>query len=295
MGLLAFPAMLRAGYNIQVSAGAVTAGGCLGILIPPSVLLIVYGATAGVSVVQLYAGAFLPGFMLAGLYIGYVILLAKWKPHLMPPLSEEGQRVPMPPALQQLAAAGGGVLPTLARALSGRGAPGVPRRTILMQILVTFLPALTIVAIIGVSYRLSTAPETQASAGGLVEAGGAVAADTGEEQPAGIIGAEEEQPQETTAPGAQPVEAAKPEPAPKPAATPASTVPAQPAKPAAAAERVPAGPIYYGVLVVGLIALLVIYWMWTWERLQVFKLLLTSFFPLALLIIAVLGSIVVGL
>jgi TRAP-type mannitol/chloroaromatic compound transport system permease large subunit len=79
MGLLAFPAMLRAGYNVQISAGAITAGGCLGILIPPSVLLIVYGATAGVSVVQLYAGAFFPGFMLAFLYIGYVIVLAKWR------------------------------------------------------------------------------------------------------------------------------------------------------------------------------------------------------------------------
>ena len=83
-----FPAMLRAGYNIQVSAGAVTAGGCLGILIPPSVLLIVYGATAGVSVVQLYAGAFFPGLMLAALYVGYVIVLAKVKPNLMPPLPE---------------------------------------------------------------------------------------------------------------------------------------------------------------------------------------------------------------
>lgn len=59
MGLLALPAMLRAGYNTSLAAGAITAGGCLGILIPPSVLLIVYGATAGVSVVQLYAGAFL--------------------------------------------------------------------------------------------------------------------------------------------------------------------------------------------------------------------------------------------
>src|ERR1700704_3471488 len=93
MGLLAFPAMLKAGYNIKVSAGAVTAGGCLGILIPPSVLLIVYGATAGVSVVQLYAGAFLPGFMLAGLYVGYVVLLAKWKPRLMPPLPESERNV----------------------------------------------------------------------------------------------------------------------------------------------------------------------------------------------------------
>ncbi len=77
MGLLAFPAMLKAGYNIQVGAGAITAGGCLGILIPPSVLLIVYGATAGVSVVQLYAGAFFPGIMLAGLYVGYVIVLGE--------------------------------------------------------------------------------------------------------------------------------------------------------------------------------------------------------------------------
>src|SRR5215207_6052683 len=89
MGLLALPAMLRAGYSVSLSAGAITAGGCLGILIPPSVLLIVYGATAGVSVVKLYAGAFFPGLMLAGLYVGYVIIVAKWKPHLAPPLSAE--------------------------------------------------------------------------------------------------------------------------------------------------------------------------------------------------------------
>ncbi len=67
MGLLAFPAMLRAGYNTELSAGVVCAGGCLGIMIPPSVLLILYGATTSVSVVQLYAAAFLPGFLLAGL------------------------------------------------------------------------------------------------------------------------------------------------------------------------------------------------------------------------------------
>ena len=69
MGLLAFPAMLRAGYDVKIAAGVVCAGGCLGILIPPSVMLILYGATAGVSVVKLYAGAFFPGIMLAGLYM----------------------------------------------------------------------------------------------------------------------------------------------------------------------------------------------------------------------------------
>ncbi|MFZ3117647.1 MAG: TRAP transporter large permease subunit, partial [Variovorax sp.] len=87
MGLLALPAMLRAGYSIPLAAGAITAGGCLGILIPPSVLLIVYGATAGVSVVQLYAGAFFPGLMLASLYVLYVVLVAKLKPVWAPPLS----------------------------------------------------------------------------------------------------------------------------------------------------------------------------------------------------------------
>src|SRR3954466_8578919 len=120
MGLLAFPAMLRAGYNIQVSAGAITAGGCLGILIPPSVLLIVYGATAGVSVVQLYAGAFFPGFMLAFLYIGYIIVIAKWRPALMPPLSAEGRRVELPAYSKALAGGGGNALAASWRALVGQ-------------------------------------------------------------------------------------------------------------------------------------------------------------------------------
>src|SRR5580765_8976460 len=106
MGLLAFPAMLKAGYNVKVAAGAITAGGCLGILIPPSVMLIVYGAVAGVSVVQLYSGAFLPGIMLAALYIGYIIVLAAWKPHLMPPLAESERRVLLPPHAQALARRG---------------------------------------------------------------------------------------------------------------------------------------------------------------------------------------------
>ena len=105
MGLLALPQMLQGGYDVRVSAGAITAGGCLGILIPPAVLLIVYGATAGVSVVQLYAGAFFPGIMLAGLYIVYVIVLAKLKPALMPPLTAEQRFVPLPPLTERVSKA----------------------------------------------------------------------------------------------------------------------------------------------------------------------------------------------
>jgi tripartite ATP-independent transporter DctM subunit len=94
MGLLAFPAMLRAGYDVKLSSGVVCAGGCLGILIPPSILLIVYGATAGVSVVQLYAAAFIPGFMLTAFYIVYVIGRAIADPSLAPKLPKDELDVP---------------------------------------------------------------------------------------------------------------------------------------------------------------------------------------------------------
>ena len=94
MGLLAFPAMLRAGYDVRLSAGVVCAGGCLGILIPPSVLLIVYAATAGVSAVKLYAAAFIPGFLLTAFYVIYVIARAMINPALAPKLSKEEADVP---------------------------------------------------------------------------------------------------------------------------------------------------------------------------------------------------------
>lgn len=84
MGLIALPAMLKAGYDEKLSAGVITAGGTLGILIPPSILLIVYAATASVSVVKLYAAALIPGFVLAGLYVIYVIARAVINPSLCP-------------------------------------------------------------------------------------------------------------------------------------------------------------------------------------------------------------------
>ncbi len=312
MGLLAFPAMLRAGYNIQVSAGSVTAGGCLGILIPPSVLLIVYGATAGVSVVQLYAGAFFPGFMLAALYIGYVIVLAKLRPDLMPPLGAEERRVALPPASQALAGSGRNALLGFARALGGR--PGAPARTVLGQFIVSLLPMLALGAILAVTYQFATAPEQKADTAGLVQMGGeTAAADSGEEkaeeeQSTGLAepaGAEEAKPEALG--GEAEESAAKAAPQATPAQPPqAGAKPKVPAKQSAAAakatsdatdagERVPA-PWWYWVvfaIIAGLVALLVA--IWSWERHEVFKMLLGSFFPLALLILAVLGSIVFGL
>ncbi|HSD43766.1 MAG TPA: TRAP transporter large permease subunit [Burkholderiales bacterium] len=295
MGLLALPPMLRAGYSTQVSAGSITAGGCLGILIPPSVLLIVYGATAGVSVVQLYAGAFFPGVMLAALYVGYVIILAKLMPRLMPPLAESERGVPLPPFAQALAQRGGNALAGLWRAATG-GAAAVSRRKVFGQLFVSLLPALVVVAVLGLTYRVVTAPVVEASTAGLVESGGLVAAEVKEES-AGLIGApaEEEEEQEKPAEGAQELSAppGAEETRPREAAAPATAE--QPAAAAAAPERLPIPGWFWGLLAAGIATIAFVAWLWSWERLEVFKMLLTSFFPLAILIVAVLGSIVFGL
>src|SRR5438270_1347496 len=104
MGVIAFSPMLKAGYDVRLASGVITAGGTLGILIPPSVMIIVYAAVAGQSVVKLYASAMFPGFFLAFLYLVYVIGWAMINPKIAPPLPEAEQKVPVPdwmPKFQQ--------------------------------------------------------------------------------------------------------------------------------------------------------------------------------------------------
>ena len=294
MGLLAFPAMLRHGYDIKLSAGSITAGGCLGILIPPSVLLIVYGATAGVSVVQLSARAFFPGLMLAGLYIAYVILLAKFKPHLAPPLSAEERIVPLPPHNRAVADAHGRkALPALLSALKGRVNASVPAGAILRQLVIVLLPAAVWFGSMGLVYKSVTQPPEQVDISGLQEmgSGAAIAAEEGAEEKAEGVS---EPPEEEGAEGVKepPADGAKEAAAEKPAT--AETV-AAPPEAAVAAEPQPAPLSYWIVLAAGTAAVLFFYWVFDFARLEIFKMLLASFFPLAILILAVLGSIVFGL
>jgi len=89
MGMLALPAMLNAGYDHRYACGVICAGGCLGILIPPSIMLIVYAAIAEISPLRLYAAAMFPGLLLAGLYMVYVVARAWWNPALAPKPREE--------------------------------------------------------------------------------------------------------------------------------------------------------------------------------------------------------------
>jgi tripartite ATP-independent transporter DctM subunit len=104
MGVLALQPMLRAGYDVRLASGVIAAGGTLGILIPPSVMLIVYAAVAGQSVVKLYAAAMLPGFFLAALYLAYIIGWALLNPKIAPRLDPGLYAVRAPPWLERLGA-----------------------------------------------------------------------------------------------------------------------------------------------------------------------------------------------
>jgi TRAP-type mannitol/chloroaromatic compound transport system permease large subunit len=101
MGVIAFNPMLRAGYDVKLASGVITAGGTLGILIPPSVMIIVYAAVAGQSVVKLYAAAMFPGFFLAFLYLVYIVGWALINPKIAPPLPESQTKVPVPEWLRK--------------------------------------------------------------------------------------------------------------------------------------------------------------------------------------------------
>lgn len=102
MGVIAFNPMLKAGYDVRLASGVITAGGTLGILIPPSVMIIVYAAVAGQSVVKLYAAAMFPGFFLSFLYLVYIIGWALIDPKIAPKLPESETRVPVPAWIAEL-------------------------------------------------------------------------------------------------------------------------------------------------------------------------------------------------
>ena len=297
MGLLALPAMLRAGYSVQLSAGAITAGGCLGILIPPSVMLIVYGATAGVSVVKLYAGAFFPGVMLATLYIGYVVILAKFKPHLAPPMSAEDRRVPLPPFAEVVSKGiSNKVLPGLIGAIKGKRNAAVPMRELLSHLGIALLPAIAVALIMGAIFMKVTAPIESEVVEGVVSMGGGFV-DSAEDSTENDGGLEEPEQEEDGLQAPPTEEAASPAAPTAPAAEvkAAEPVVAAEAAPVPAPERVAAPLSFWVGLASCVVALVLFYAYFSFARLEIFKMLLGSFFPLAVMILAVLGTIVFGL
>jgi len=275
MGLLAMPTMLKAGYDIRVIAGAITAGGCLGALIPPSVLLILYGATAGVSVVRLYAGALLPGLLLTALYVGYIVVLAKLKPSLMPPLSQSERQVPL--SASSLALSGGArrapvLRPILAALLQAR--PPVPRLRLAGYAVMALAPGMVLAALLALSMLGSSGGaslgESAAASGSVIAAaqaapaGNADDADEGEDASLDMF----------SLGGGQFA-----------------------GDDAGAGVRSPGLPHWLPWAALALLAAATA-WFYrglTAERFEIMRMLAASFVPLSVLIAAVLGSIVLGL
>ncbi|MCU0810722.1 MAG: TRAP transporter large permease subunit [Thiobacillaceae bacterium] len=312
MGLLALPAMLRAGYDTKLSAGVIAAGGTLGILIPPSIMLIVYGATAGVSVVQLYAGAFFPGLLLAGLYIVYVMVVSWLKPKWAPPLGKEARIVPLPPHMQALSARYGKLaMPALLRTLLGQKDASVSRAIAGRDLLLASLPTLAFALIMGLTWNSLTKPAEVFDTSGLVEMGvsaEAYSSDASAEETA--PGISEPPAEESYAPGieeppaleeppvlAEPEALEEPLAMEEPATLPEAPALAEPQDDPAqvSSERDPTPGAFWKTLGAGAAVLAVGYLLLTFPRLEVFRMLLTSFFPLAVMILGVLGSIVFGL
>ena len=286
MGLLALPSMLKAGYSVKLSAGAITAGGCLGILIPPSVMLIVYGATAGVSVVKLYAGAFFPGIMLATLYIGYVIIVAKIKPELAPPMADVDRLVKLTPPSETLAKYSQRALPGLLSVMKGRAASNMSMKELFKQFMIIIGPLIFFVVVMSSMYGVATKPVEVSVVTEMVSDGGMMSLESAEDSP-------QAQADGVALPPGAEEDAKEAKPA---AVNMASTgVSEIPTTDGAAAERAPVPLWYWITLGIGLLIGALFYYFLTMHRLEIFKMLLGSFFPLAALILVVLGAIVFGL
>ncbi len=294
MGLLAMPAMLKAGYSVRLTAGSITAGGCLGILLPPSVMLIVYGATTGVSVVQLYAGALFPGIMLAVLYMIYVIIVAKLRPDMAPPLPKEERGVPL--SQESAALASGGytraVSGMLAALFKGRRNQNVPLGFLMRNMALALAPLAVTVLLVAVVYQASTRPEVvyeipaelQLGSGGFDSGLSEPPADGLAEPPSNELA------EPPSSEPAAPTGLAEP-----PGAQAAAPSPAAGQAPPAADAGIAAPKGFWIFAGICAAILVMFYAMLTWARMEIFKMLMASFFPLAVMIAAVLGSIAFGL
>ncbi|MGJ7613403.1 MULTISPECIES: TRAP transporter large permease [unclassified Variovorax] len=313
MGVIAMRPMLNAGYDTRLAAGVITAGGTLGILIPPSVMIIVYAAVAGQSVVKLYAAAMFPGFFLAFLYLIYVIGWAVLQPKVAPRLAPEKQRAPVTPWVAHIAQSySPRMLPALFAAVVSpgralRGAAEGVRITwwmLLRSLLNALVPLALAAATLGSvwwyvtihSQQDNNAPVAQQQATQRTEAPAAAAvlpeaSGTGLAEPptddapkeSGAEGGLQEPPGGDTA-----------------AAVPATESGLQQLGDAVDAPKTAAVPeaFYTGFLLASLFTLALLgwyYWHMDAEQFEILRMLVSSVMPLATLTLVVLGVILFGI
>ena len=306
MGVIAMRPMLNAGYDTRLAAGVITAGGTLGILIPPSVMIIVYAAVAGQSVVKLYAAAMFPGFFLAFLYLIYVIGWAVIQPKVAPKLPLDQQRAPISPWVAHIAASySPRMLPAVLAALF---APGRALRAniagvkaswwlLLRNLLMALVPLWLALVTLGSAWWYVTiysqrdnnpapmaAEQVQPSTSSLAEppTSGGVQEPPGSQSTQDSASGVQEPPGSAQAPAKS--EEGELKPLGEPVAAPH-------------AEAVPEA-FYSGfwlTCAVSLVLLVWYYWRMDAEQFEILRMLTTSVMPLGLLTFVVLGVILFGI
>ncbi|HEU4370083.1 MAG TPA: TRAP transporter large permease subunit [Methylomirabilota bacterium] len=307
MGVIAMRPMLKAGYDVKLAAGVITAGGTLGILIPPSVMLIVYAAVAGQSIVKLYAAAMIPGFFLTFLYLVYILGWAIINPRIAPKLSPEEYRVAVPEYLQRLAGTRvRSIVPGLIAAAFRPGLVSAARRPdggpagyglIVRNFLALSVPLLLTVGTFGaawwyvVIYNAPQATTASSRPAPVAPAPRAAAPAPAEDKPQ-ELGATADKPEELGAAGEATSE------------TPATEGPPEemtsvtdPTAAAPAAGQIPAHfyPWFWGLAALSGLLLLFYYWRLDGEQLEILKELIVSVVPLGVLTVVVLGVILLGI
>jgi TRAP-type mannitol/chloroaromatic compound transport system permease large subunit len=300
MGVIALRPMLKAGYDIRLASGAITAGGTLGILIPPSVMLIVYAAVAGQSIVKLYAAAMLPGFFLTALYLIYILGWALINPKIAPKLAPDQYRITVPDWVRQLERGRGrrvvgGLFAALVRPiiLRGRGAaafhPGYG--VIVNNVLALLVPVALTVATFGTAWWyvvIYNAPEAATAAVTEPQSTPVAQPETPPE-----LGAAEEKPQEL---GGEHLVAEPSEPAPATDAPPEEMSSlAEPAPSAAVSAPEHFYAWFWGLAAVSAVLLAIYYWRMDGEQFEILKELTISVVPLGVLTFTVLAVILFGI
>jgi TRAP-type mannitol/chloroaromatic compound transport system permease large subunit len=296
MGVIAMRPMLNAGYDVRLASGAITAGGTLGILIPPSVMLIVYAAVAGQSIVKLYAAAMLPGFFLTFLYLVYILGWAILNPKIAPKLAPDQYRVTVPEYLRRLEGHRiRSVVPGLLAAVLRPGPVGTG--AIVKNLLALSVPIVLTAGTFAATWWYVTiynAPTvaTTAAAPKPLAAPAAPPAAVKEQKPQELGAAgEAEQPQELGAVGSPTEATGKAEGPPEEMTSPVAT------GPVSSAGHVPAHFYvwFWGLAAAFGLLLLVYYWRVDGEQLEILKELCASVVPLGVLTVVVLAVILFGI
>jgi TRAP-type mannitol/chloroaromatic compound transport system permease large subunit len=298
MGVIAMRPMLKAGYDVRLASGAITAGGTLGILIPPSVMLIVYAAVAGQSIVKLYAAAMLPGFFLTFLYLVYILGWAIINPKIAPKLPPDQYRVSVPEHLRRLE--GGrlrSVVPSLVAALFRPGPVGFGAT--FRNVLILSVPVVLTVGTFAATWWyvvVYNAPAVVTAAAApkpaLAPTAATPSAAVAKEKPQELGAAtEEEKPQELGVAGDATETTSKAE------GPPEEMTSAQATGAVSDAGKVPAHfyQWFWGLAAASGVLLLIYYARMDGEQLEILKELCASVVPLGVLTVVVLAVILFGI